>query len=259
MRATNPILRSITLPAVRAEHSAGTTMTLNGTIYRAAALLCCVIAGALIVWTRFGGVGLQRVMTHRVAFLVGGLACGVCTFALAWLTERKKKWSSITSPAYALVEGLLLGILTLGLEAHHHGTAVQAVTLTFALCFILLVAYRIGIIRVTDRFRRATLFATCTIALFYLGKILLVVAGAPISSFFEGGILGILASVVAVSVAAMNLVADFDFVDQCTKSALPKYMEWYAAFGLIVTLIWLYLEIVRLLTKAQNARETGNA
>lgn len=234
-------------------------MTLAGTIYRAGFLLGCVAIGALWICTSYWGEDLSQLIARRKYFMISGIVFLCCSAALAWFTSLKREWSAITAPIYALLEGLFIGILAIGSEIHHNPIVIQAVILTLTLCLILLVGYRTRIIRVTDRFRRAALFATAAIALFYLVKVVLVSAGIPTGSFIGGGAPGILVSVIIVGIAAMNLVTDFDFIEQCVGSGLPKYMEWYAAFGLIVTLIWLYLEVIRLMIRTRAAQETGTA
>jgi len=185
------------------------------------------------------------------------LICALVALALVWITVHKKQWSPITAPTFALLEGLVMGVVSAGLEVRHPGIAIQAVVLTFAICLSLLVAYRTGLIRVTEKFNRGLVAATSGVVLFYLANFVLSLLGVRIFAVFAGGVPGILISAVIVVIAGMDLVADFDFIEQCSRSGLPKYMEWYAALGLIVTLIWLYTEILRLLSKARKAQKNA--
>ena len=150
------------------------------------------------------------------------------------------------------LEGLAIGGLSAILEAQYHGIVLQAVGLTFGTLFCMLVAYRIGLIKVTDKFRMIVVGATGAIALMYLVTLGLAFFGITVPFIHESGTAGIIVSLVIVAVAALNLALDFDFIDQAVGVGAPKYVEWYAAFGLMVTLIWLYLEILRLLGKVRR-------
>lgn len=237
----NPVFRSITLPALHA-NTGLKTMTIDGTVHRTAFLLFCVITGAVFGWVKDAHFTTPMFIT-----------CTLIAMGLIWVTIYKKGWSAVTAPAYALLEGVVLGTLSAGMEAHYHGIAVQAVALTFGICVCLLILYRTGLVRVTARFNKALVAATGGVALFYLATLVLSFLGFRPLSVFAGGIPGILVSLAIIAVAALNLAADFDFVERCVKGSSPKYMEWYAALGLIVTLVWLYVEILRLLTKARKA------
>jgi uncharacterized YccA/Bax inhibitor family protein len=177
--------------------------------------------------------------------------------ALVWITVWKKRWSSVTAPVYALLEGVVIGGISARLEMRFHGIAIQAVALTFATCFCLLAAYRLGVIRVTEKFKAGLSAATGGVALFYLISFALIFFGVRRFTIFAGGLPGILISLIVVWIAALNLVIDFDFIEQYAREDLPDYMEWYAALGLMVTLIWLYMEILRLLSKARKAEDGG--
>jgi uncharacterized YccA/Bax inhibitor family protein len=246
-QGSNPIFRSIVLPAptLQATHQ---TMTLEGTIRKACALLIGVVSAGLWAWSRYS------VPNTRGVFVA---IAALCALVLVWVTAYRKQWSPFTAPAYALLEGVVVGSFSAKADLRDHGIAIQAISLTVATCFCLLIAYRSGFIRVTDRFNRGLLAATSGIALYYLASFALSMLGIRKFTAFAGGLPGILISVVIVMIAGMNLVSDFDFIEQCARSGLPKYMEWYAALGLIVTLVWLYLEILRLLSKARKAEEGG--
>jgi uncharacterized YccA/Bax inhibitor family protein len=177
--------------------------------------------------------------------VIGGLVLG-------FVTVFKKEWSVVTAPLYALCEGAFLGALSGMLESMFPGIAIQAVGLTFGTCFVMLLAYRSGLIRVTQRFTMGVIAATGGIAVFYLLTMLLGFFGVRIPLIYGGGPVGILFSLAVVVIASLNLILDFDFIQKGAAQGAPKYMEWYAAFGLMVTLIWLYMEMLRLLTKLRR-------
>jgi uncharacterized YccA/Bax inhibitor family protein len=153
-----------------------------------------------------------------------------------------------------LCEGLFLGSLSAVLEMRYPGIAIESVALTFGTCFCLLAAYRSGLIRATERFTLGIVAATGGIALVYFLSMILGFFHVQIPGIFGSGPVGILFSVAVVIVAALNLILDFAVIEEGASRGLPKYMEWYSAFGLIVTLVWLYLEIIRLLSKLRDDR-----
>ena len=158
----------------------------------------------------------------------------------------------MTAPIYSLLEGLALGGLSAVIELRYPGIAIEAVGLTFGTLFVMLFLYRTGIIKVTQKFALGVVAATGGIALFYLAEIVLGIFGIHFTTINGNGFIGIAFSLFVVAIASLNLVLDFDFVEQGVTSGVPKYMEWYAAFGIMVTLVWLYLEILRLLVKMRS-------
>jgi len=224
-------------------------MTLNGTINRTGILLVCVIASAAWTWNLF----IQAVQSDNAgAFAAGGpwmLVGLIGGFICAMVTIFKKEWSPVTAPLYALLEGLALGGISAAFELRYPGIAIQAVGLTFATLFAMLFIYRTGIIRVTEKFRIGIFAATGGIAVFYLLEMVLSFFGVHFAAINGSGAIGIGFSLIIVGIAALNLVLDFDFIEKGVQYGAPKYMEWYGAFGIMVTLIWLYLEILRLLAK----------
>jgi uncharacterized YccA/Bax inhibitor family protein len=175
-------------------------------------------------------------------------------FIAALVTIFKKEWSPVTAPIYALLEGLFLGALSATLEVRYPGIAIESVALTFGTCFCLLLAYRSGLIRPTQKFQMGIVAATGGIALIYFGSMLLGLFHIQVPGIFGSGPIGIIFSLVVVCIAALNLILDFNFIEQGALRGAPKYMEWYGAFGLMVTLIWLYLEIIRLVSKLRDRR-----
>jgi uncharacterized YccA/Bax inhibitor family protein len=177
--------------------------------------------------------------------LIGGLITALVT--IFW-----KATAPYTAPLYAALEGLALGGISAFYEASFPGIVIQAIALTFGTLFCLLTAYRSGMIRATENFKLGVTAATGAIALLYLVNLGMGFFGKSMPFIHESGFLGIGFSLFVVGIAAMNLVLDFDFIETGVEQRAPKYMEWYAAFGLMVTLIWLYLEILRLLSKTRD-------
>ena len=242
MRTSNPALND---QAFRGEHAAfGDAMTLQGTVNKTGVLLICTVATAAWAWNQFNH-SPQSVGPLAMIGAIGGLI-------VALVTIFKKTWAPITAPIYGLLEGLVLGSVSALLEMRYHGIAIQAVSLTFGTLVVLLLAYRSGLIPVTDKFRLGVVAATGGIALLYLLEILLGFFGIRFATINGAGPIGIGFSVFVVIIAALNLVLDFDFIENGVRAGAPKYMEWYAAFGLMVTLIWLYFEILRLLSKLRS-------
>jgi uncharacterized YccA/Bax inhibitor family protein len=249
MRSGNPALKESTFldlgtgAVVRGNAGA---MTLNGTVNKTAFLLVVTLAGALYTWNLFfSSQGTANLMPYVLGGAIGGLV-------VALVTVFKKQWSPVTAPLYAGLEGLFIGAVSAMFEQKFPGIVMQAVGLTFGTLAALLLAYRSGLIRATENFKLGVFAATGGIALLYLANIVMGFFGTSIPFIHEGGWLGIAFSAVVVVVAALNLVLDFDFIESGVEQGAPKYMEWYAAFGLLVTLIWLYLEILRLLSKLQS-------
>jgi uncharacterized YccA/Bax inhibitor family protein len=181
--------------------------------------------------------------------MLGGLIGG---FVMVLITVFKKEWSMVTTPIYALLEGLFLGGISAIFEAQYPGIVIQAIALTFGTMFCLLVAYTSRLIKVTQNFRLGIAAATGGIFLIYLVSFGLSFFGINIPYIHESGLVGIGFSLFVVVIAALNLVLDFDFIENGAERGAPKYMEWYGAFGLMVTLVWLYIEILRLLSKLRS-------
>jgi uncharacterized YccA/Bax inhibitor family protein len=246
MKTANPALN---VNSFRVDQAvSGEAMTLSGTVNKTGILLICVVATAAWSWNRFFHAPTSDTVLPLVA--IGGIG----GFILALVTIFKKEWSPVTSPIYALLEGLALGGISAVFELRYPGIAMQAVGLTFGTLFVLLLAYRSGLIRVTEKFKLGVVAATGGIAVFYLIEFVLGFFGVHFAAINGSGLLGIGFSVVVVIVAALNLVLDFDFIESGVNAGAPKYMEWYGAFGLIVTLVWLYLEILRLLAKLNSRK-----
>jgi uncharacterized YccA/Bax inhibitor family protein len=248
MRTSNPALNAESFKVLEGTGNAE-TMTLSGTVNKTGILLLCTIATAAWSWNQFLHSPEPETVLPLVA--VGGIG----GFIVALVTIFKKAWSPVTAPIYALLEGLVLGSISAMLEMRFPGIAMQAVGLTFGTLFALLIAYRSGLIRATENFKLGVVAATGGIALFYMLTLVLGLFGVhAFGPLYAAGPIGIGFSVFVVIIAALNLVLDFDFIENGSRSGAPKYMEWYGAFGLMVTLIWLYFEILRLLAKVRSRR-----
>lgn len=226
-------------------------MTVQGTINKIALLLALVIAGAVFTWAKtMSGVETGSVVGVQ-GWMIGG---SISAFILALIITFKKNLAPILSPVYAICEGLCLGALSAYFEVMFQGLVMRAVLLTFSVLFSMLFMYKVQIIKVTQRFRAIVLAATVGIALAYLISFILNLFGVNMGFILGGGSFGLIISLVVVAVAALNLVLDFDFIEKGTEAGLPSFFEWYGAFGLMVTLIWLYIEILRLLATIASNR-----
>jgi uncharacterized YccA/Bax inhibitor family protein len=252
-KTSNPALGQNTFSdAARSQYGgslvdAAARMTLSGTVNKTGILLLCAIATAAWTWNQF-------MQTHDLSFAGPAVMIGALGgFVFAMVTIFKKTWSPVTAPIYALLEGLVLGGLSAMFELRYPGIAMEAVGLTFGTLFVMLFLYKSGVIKVTQKFRMGVVAATGGILIFYLLTWLLSMFHiTAFSSVFGSGLIGIGFSLFVVTIAALNLVLDFDFVEQGVAYGAPKYMEWYAAFGIMVTLVWLYLEMLRLLSKVRS-------
>jgi uncharacterized YccA/Bax inhibitor family protein len=241
MRTSNPMMKeSVFTQAIPGVE----TMTLQGAVNKTVALLALVVIGAAYSWNIFYNQGAAAVQPWMLGGLIGGLI-----FAL--ITVFKANWAPKTAPIYAVLEGLALGGISALFEARFPGIVIQAVGLTFGTLFALLFAYKSRLIRASENFKLGVVAATGGIALVYLVSIVGGMFGWHMPLIHESGPVGILFSLFVVVVAALNLVLDFDFIERGDGVA-PRYMEWYAAFGLVVTLVWLYLELLRLLAKLKD-------
>ena len=221
-------------------------MTLQGAINKSFLLLVVLLAGAFWPWSQYLTTGDASVV--GTPLLVGALG----GFILAMIISFKANLAPMLSVPYAALEGLALGSISALLERRYPGIAIQAVGLTFAVFAVMLVAYKLNIIRATERFRSIVIGATGAIALVYIVSMVLGFFHVAVPLLNSSSPLGIVVSLVIVGVAALNLILDFDFIESGAAQGAPRYMEWYAAFGLLVTMVWLYLEILRLLSKMRR-------
>ncbi|WP_138429691.1 Bax inhibitor-1/YccA family protein [Fodinibius saliphilus] len=238
MISGNPTISEKTFQEVGQTRPAEQRMTLEGTVNKTGILFLILLIGASISW-----------FTPTSIFMWGGAIGG---FIVAMVTIFKKEWSPITAPIYAALEGLFLGAVSVMYSQAYGGIVFNAVLLTLGVFAAMLMAYRSGVIQVTKRFRMGVVAATGGIFLVYLASFVLSFFGINISLIHGSGLMGIGFSLIIVGVAALNLVLDFDMIEKGVQAEAPKYFEWYASFGLMITLVWLYIEMLRLLSKLQE-------
>jgi len=238
-RSGNPVL---TKNAFTSSSDISETMTINGTVNKTAISLLLLV-----------GTGYLTFSSINSGLLI---ACGIGGFILAIVTVFKKEWAPITVPIYAILEGALLGGISFMYNSLYDGIVTDAIFLTVGILLSLLVAYRSGLIKATENLKLGIVAATGGIAIVYLINFVMGFFGSSmgVMQIDNASPMSIGFSVVVVIIAALNLVLDFDFIEEGAEKGAPKYMEWYGAFGLLVTLIWLYLEILRLLAKLNSRK-----
>ena len=239
LRSGNPVLSKKTF---NNSISRDNKMTIEGTVNKTAISLFLLI-----------GAGYLTFNTVNLVLLIG---CGIGGFILAIITFFKKEWSPITVPIYAVLEGGMLGGISYTYNSLYDGIVTNAILLTVGILVSLLIAYRSGYIKPTENFKLGIFAATGGIAIVYLINFFMGFSGSSLGlmSINNASPISIGFSIVVVIIAALNLVLDFDFIEEGAEKGAPKYMEWYGAFGLLVSLIWLYLEILRLLAKLNSRK-----
>jgi uncharacterized YccA/Bax inhibitor family protein len=243
LKSSNPALQEKSYEGTILEGiSTGEEMTIKGTMNKFGVLMMLMVGSTLFAWSQFYKGG--NPMPFMIIGVFGGLA-------LAIIMAIKKPWSVYLAPAYAILEGLFVGSVSAYFDYTYPGLPMQAVALTLLVTLIMFLIYRYRIIRVTAKFRTVIIVATAAIAIFYLIQwVSFLISGSPIGSFTNAATpIGIGFSVLVVGLAALNLLLNFDTIEKGVEMRAAKYMEWYSAFGLLVTVVWLYLEILRLLSK----------
>lgn len=220
-------------------------MTVNGAINKTFVLLAFVVVSSLYVWDLF-----SKGYTDKASMLMmAGFAVSIVAFIVIMFNQ---KVISIAAPVYAVGEGLILGGISAVFEKSYPGIAIQAIACTFAALASMLFLYRIGAIRCTDKFRSVLFISTLSIAGIYFVNLIGSFFGLHIPQIFTSSSIGIGFSLLVVTIASLNLIIDFDFIERGAQNLLSKNFEWYGAFGLIVTLVWLYIEILNLLAKLRD-------
>ncbi|MBW5446777.1 hypothetical protein GE107_11960 [Cohnella sp. CFH 77786] len=241
-RSGNPTLNDKTFEQVQG-HYGPDAMTLEGTVNKSFITLAILLGAAFCTWAMyFRG---ENVIPYAIGGAIGGLI-------LSLIISFKPSASRVLVPVYAALEGLFLGALSANYEAKFDGITLQAAMLTIAVFLGLLLAYKSRLIRATENFKLGVVAATAGIAIVYLINFVLSFFGMNVPYLHDNGLIGIGISLIIVAVAALNLVLDFDFIESGVQQGAPKYMEWYGAFGLLVTLVWLYIEMLRLLAKLRS-------
>ena len=241
--SSNPMLNSNVTENVILE---GRPMTITGAINKTAMLLGIVALVAYYTWTLCAGGFSDKA---NLLLIIGSIA----GLVLAIVASFNPKSSPITAPAYAVCEGLVVGAVSYRYGAMFDGIVFNALGLTILALFTMLFLYKTGIIKATPVFRKVIFISTVAVLIFYIAGFIGALMGHPMT-LFNGGLFGIAVSALICGIAAFNFIIDFDFIEQGEKNMLPDYFEWYGAFGLLVTLVWLYLEVLRLLAQL-NSRD----
>lgn len=249
MRATNPVLSRLAEAAreTLTTSVSGDVMTRAGTAGKSLILLALCAFSATFTWMQVAA-GNTAIMMP--ALLVGGLG----GFVMAMIVSFKPHTAPVVAPIYAVLEGLVLGAISALFNLKYPGLPQQAVLLTFAVALGVFTLYRMNILKATEGFRRMVVGATIGIAVFYLVNIVLSMFNVNLGYTTSNSPIAIGINLLIAGVAAMNLVLNFDDIDNAVRMGAPKRMEWYGAFGLMVTLVWLYLELLRLLSRLQGGR-----
>ena len=247
MATANPAMTVAAYQRAGRADSPASVMTLSGSVVKTSILVLILLVTAAFTWHE-ASVG-ETGVTYGL--LIAGCIGG---FLVALLTIFVPKLSPFTAPLYAALEGLVMGAISAVFESQYPGIVLQAVGLSVGVLAVMLFLYGTGIIRATEKFKIGVIAATGAICLVYLASMVMSLFGVRIPLIHESGSVGIGFSLVVVVIAALNLILDFDFIQQGVTQQAPKYMEWYGGFSLLVTLVWMYLEILRLLSKLRNSR-----
>ena len=222
------------------------TMSVRGAINKFGFLMVMIIAGAAFNWHLFEQGQTSTMNALMITGIIGGL---ITAIAISF----KPNWAGYLAPLYGLLEGLFIGgisaIFNAAFAEKYPGLVMQAVGLTFGVAISMFLLYNFRVIKATEKLKSVIIMATVGIGVFYLLTMLLRLFGVNISFMYDSSLLSIGISIFIVAIAALNLILDFDMIEQGAERGAPKFMEWYGAFGLMVTLVWLYLEILRLLSK----------
>ncbi|HTC44788.1 MAG TPA: Bax inhibitor-1/YccA family protein [Steroidobacteraceae bacterium] len=246
LRSGNPGLNDKTFANQPLVGIGGERMTVQGAVNKSFLLLVVLLAGALWPWSQYLSAGDASVVGPAALIgVIGGLICAV-------IISFKPTTAPYLAIPYAALEGLAMGAISAMFERRYPGIAMQAVGATFAVFAAMLLAYKTGLIRATERFRAVVVGATGAICLFYVVNLVLGLFHVNTGAVMGGSALGIGISLAIICVAALNLILDFDIMETGAARGAPKYMEWFSAFGLLVTLVWLYMEILRLLANTRR-------
>lgn len=246
MRSGNPALGDKVFRDFGPIRGRENTMTVQGTVNKTFLLTFCVLLTAAWTWGLFYATSNPAVV---MPWLIGGAIGGLI---VALVIIFKKTWAPMLAPIYALLEGCVIGGLSAILEAEFPGIAIQAASMTIGILFFMLFMYKTGLIKATEKFKFGVIIATGGIFVVYLISFILSFFSISVPFIYSSGWIGIGFSLFVVIIATLNLVLDFDLIETASANGAPKYMEWYGAFALMVTLIWLYIEILRLLSKLRS-------
>lgn len=248
-RTTNPIFGKNTYQRAYAGAYGEEQMTINGTVNKTFLIIGFVLASAYFVWQQFFKVYDPTAPGMAVGAITKYLAIGgIGGFITAIIASFSPRRAGFLTPIYAIFEGMFLGGLSAFFEAQFPGLVIRAVALTFGVFFSMLFVYRQGIIKVTGKFRRGMMAAMMGLMMVYLVSWIAGMFGANLSYMYGGGISGLVFSLIVTGISAFSLLLDFDFIERGAAAGAPKYMEWYSVFGLLVSLVWLYVNLLRLLS-----------
>lgn len=237
IRTSNPVFNQ----DIEARVLDGEPMGISGTVNKTFVLLLCALIPAVVAWYQTLLGYTDKVQMIMIIGLVVGAIC-------AFIVIFNKKTAPYLTPVYAFAEGAFLGGLSGFAEMRYPGIAIQAVAGTFLVLFVMLALYKMKLIRATQKFKSVVFSATLAICIIYFGSFIASLFGAQMPYLFSAGLIGIGFSILVIGIAAMNLIIDFDGIENAAMNMVPKYYEWYFAFGLMMTLVWLYIEILRLIS-----------
>jgi len=243
MRTANPTLNDKVFANAPVAYG-GQAMTLQGTVNKTFIITILMAISGGITW--------QLIQTNPALGGILSITGALAGFVLVMISSFKPTWSPVIAPTYGIVEGLFIGAISARYAALYNGIVLQASLITLGILFALLFAYQSRLIKATENFKLGLVAATGGIAIVYLATIVLSFFGIQIPYIHQSGMIGIGFSLFVVVIAALNLVLDFDFIENGVAHGAPKYMEWQAALGLLVTLVWLYIEVLRLLSKLRS-------
>jgi len=248
-KSGNPTLSEKQFQQTTSDYNSYETMTVRGTMNKFGFLMLMVMAGAAFSWQAFNEG--KNITPYLLIGALGGLV-------VALVITYKKEWSGYLAPAYGILEGVFVGAISAYFNflfrEKYPDIIMHAVLLTFAVAASMYLLYSLRIIKVTERLRSVIFVATASIAVFYLLTWILGFFGIHFAFLTTGSTFGIVFSLAVIGIAALNLLLDFDMIERGSEMGEPKFMEWYGAFGLLVTLVWLYLEILRLLSKLNDRK-----
>ncbi|RKD91440.1 Bax inhibitor-1/YccA family protein [Mangrovibacterium diazotrophicum] len=254
-KSSNPVFGQSVFNRLDSRSDAG-VMTINGTMNKTGLMLLIVLFAAIFTWRKFFGMyeysSPEAAVSAIQWWMIGGAIGG---FITAIITTFRPQSSNVTAPIYAVFEGLFLGGISAFFEAQYPGLVMRAVALTLGVFFVMLMLFRNGKLRASGKLKMGILAATGGIALVYFVSFIAGMFGANLGFLYGNSNISIGFSLIVVVIAALNLILDFDFIERGSQAGAPKIMEWYGAFGLMVTLIWLYIEILRLLAKLASRRD----
>ncbi|MEM7182821.1 MAG: Bax inhibitor-1/YccA family protein [Spirochaetota bacterium] len=245
MRSSNPALSERVFSENRGIAATSDRMTIDGTINKTFLLFLFALVPAGFVWEQFYTGGIESITTYMIIGVIG-------SFIMALLTIFMPHLAGYTAPIYAALEGLSLGGISAYMNSLYGGIVIQAVGLTFGIMFAMLVLYKTGTIKVTDKLRSIVMMGAFAIILMYLVTWIAGIFLPGVAYIHGNGAIGIGFSLLVIGIASFFLLLDFDFIERGAQSGAPKYMEWYGAFSLMVTLVWLYLELLNLLRKLNS-------